>query len=42
MEISNYYVPVILFLPVIAILGIVLVSLSMSYLVRRRQRSRRE
>lgn len=40
MEISNYYVPVALILPVIAILGILFVTLGMSFVLRRRRRSR--
>ncbi|WP_405238758.1 hypothetical protein [Lentisalinibacter orientalis] len=37
MEISNYYVPVALILPVIAILGILFVTLGMSFVLRRRR-----
>lgn len=37
MEISNYYVPVALILPIVAILGILFVSLAMSYVLRRRR-----
>lgn len=38
MEISNYYVPVTLILPIIAILGILFVTLGMSFVLRRRRR----
>lgn len=38
MEISNYYVPVALILPIFAILGILGVTLAMSYVLRRRRR----
>jgi hypothetical protein len=38
MEISNYYVPVTLILPLVAILGILFVTLATSYVVRRRRR----
>ncbi|WP_405220478.1 hypothetical protein [Lentisalinibacter sediminis] len=38
MEISNYYVPVALILPLIAILGILFVTLGMSFVLRRRRR----
>lgn len=37
MEISNYYVPVALILPLIAILGILFVTLGMSFVLRRRR-----
>jgi hypothetical protein len=37
MEISNYYVPVALILPLVAILGILFVTLGMSYVLRRRR-----
>ncbi|HZX25328.1 MAG TPA: hypothetical protein VFF18_17475 [Woeseiaceae bacterium] len=37
MEISNYYVPVTLILPIIAILGILFVTLAMSFVARRRR-----
>ena len=37
MEISNYYVPVALILPMVAILGILFVTLASSYVVRRRR-----
>lgn len=42
MEISNYYVPVTLILPIIAILGILFVTLAMSFVARRRGRGRDE
>jgi uncharacterized membrane protein len=38
MEISDYYVPVTLILPIIAILGILFVTIAMSFVVRRRRR----
>jgi len=38
MEISNYYVPVTLILPMIAILGILFVTVAMSFVLRRRRR----
>jgi uncharacterized membrane protein len=38
METSDYYVPVTLILPIIAILGILFVTLAMSFVVRRRRR----
>ncbi len=38
METSDYYVPVTLILPIIAILGILFVTIAMSFVVRRRRR----
>jgi len=38
MEISNYYVPVTLILPITAILGILFVTIAMSFVLRRRRR----
>jgi hypothetical protein len=42
MEISNYYVPVTLILPLVAIPGILFVTLATSYVVRRRRREESE
>lgn len=42
MDISNYYVPVALILPLVAIAGILFVTLAMSYVLRRRRGRERQ